>query len=443
MAANALLARFDNAEILVADDQESVIAANLDHAFELLERISANDNAQRFAMGDYFWPEPDSWVAQFRPYKVVDGVLHIPVKGMLLNDYPWQDGSWATGYDYIRAALERGLADPEVKGIAFIINSGGGEVAGNFDLVDQIFAARGLKPMRAFADEFAYSAAYSIASAAHRIVVNRTGGVGSIGVVTSRVDYSKALEKAGIKVHLIHYGKNKVDSYSTEPLSAEAKARIQARVDELGEVFVTTVSRNRGMDAQAIRDTEASTFTASKATSNGLADEIGSFTDSVAAFAAEVSKPKKGTLMSMKTNTETATEIVVDKAALDAAREEGRAAGFSAGEKAAYERVNAILASDEGKKRPKAALSAALKMTSASVEDVTAFLGDLAEEKAEIVEGKPGGVQTNVTGKNFTAKMDGEPQADLGAAGGSEEGASLSRAQKLLAKTKGAAKAAA
>ncbi len=68
----------------------------------------------------------------------------------------------------------------EVKGIAFVIDSPGGHVAGNFDLVDKIFAARDVKPIRAFAAENAYSAAYSIASAAQSITVARTGGVGSI-----------------------------------------------------------------------------------------------------------------------------------------------------------------------------------------------------------------------------------------------------------------------
>ena len=75
-------------------------------------------------------------------------------------------------------------------------------VAGNFDLVDRIFAARGVKPIRAYAAESAYSAAYSIASAADDITVSRTGGVGSIGVVTVHADYSQALDAGGDQGHL-------------------------------------------------------------------------------------------------------------------------------------------------------------------------------------------------------------------------------------------------
>ncbi len=429
MNTNTLLARFDNNEVLISDNQEAVLAANLNHAFEVMERISAAEQAA-IKMRDSFWPDPDSWLATYRPYNVSEGILTIPVKGILLNDYPWQDGAWATGYTYIQKALERGLSDPAVKGIMFAIDSGGGEVSGNFDLVDMIYEARGQKPMRAVAAEFAYSAAYSIASAADEITVGRTGGVGSIGVVTSRVDYSKALEKAGIKVHLIHYGKNKVDSYSTEPLSDDAKSRIQARVDELGEIFVATVARNRSIEAQIIRDTEASTFTATQALSNGLADKIGSLDDSVAAFAAELSNRKKGTIiMSGQTQPETA----FDQAAVDAARAEGRAEG----ERAAVERIKGILASEEGTKRPKAALSAALK-TSMTVQEATAFLSDIAEEKAEVVQTE----QQNATGKNFKEAMDEGKQADLGTPGDSESAGQVSRAQRTLAMTKGTTKAA-
>jgi signal peptide peptidase SppA len=438
---NALLARFDNAPILYDEDAGSTLVANLHHAFELAERISAaNDNGE-IQMRDGFWPDPDHWLATYRPYNVKDGILSIPVKGVLLNDFAWADGEYATGYVYIRKAIERGMADPEVHGIAFVINSGGGEVAGNFDLADDIYALRSKKPMRAFASEHAYSAAYSIASATDRIIVARTGGVGSIGVVTSRMDYSEALDKAGIKVHLIHYGKQKVDSYSTKPLSKEAKERIQARVDELGEIFVATVARNRSMDADVIRATEAGVFTASQATSNGLADEIGSLDDSVAAFAAELSNRRKGKLTM---SGQTTTEKTVDQAAVDAARAEGHAAGklegIKEGTKAAFDRINSILASDAAKTRPVMALKMAVgeKFAALDAATVTEMLGELPEEKAEAKQEST--TDTNATGKNFKEEMNSEKPTDHGHPGGADEANGMTRAQKLLAQTKGPVK---
>jgi hypothetical protein len=73
--------------------------------------------------------------------------------------------SGMTGYDGIRQNFLTALEDPAVRAIVLDIDSPGGEVAGCFDLVDTIYAARGEKPIWAILDESAYSAAYAIASA--------------------------------------------------------------------------------------------------------------------------------------------------------------------------------------------------------------------------------------------------------------------------------------
>ncbi|MBX4899492.1 S49 family peptidase [Rhizobium bangladeshense] len=282
MEMNALLSTFHDTPAMLHPGMQSRFEAYLRSAQINLSRIEAPTS--KITMQDDFWPAPDTWLAAYRPYTVKNEILMIPVKGVLLFGVGYAIGDYATGYVYISKALERGLADPQVKGIAFIIDSPGGHVAGNFDLADKIFAARGKKPIHAFAAENAYSAAYSIASACKTVTVARTGGVGSIGVVTVHLDVSKAIDGAGLKVTLIHYGKHKVDGNAYESLSAGAKARIQARIDGLGELFVSTVARNRAMDAQAVRDTEALTFGAEEAVSLGLADRVGVLDDAITNF---------------------------------------------------------------------------------------------------------------------------------------------------------------
>ncbi|WP_201829590.1 S49 family peptidase [Microvirga zambiensis] len=348
---NSLLASFDLQPSLIAVEMKGMFEACLSRASSILESIEKAEAPA--VMADDFWFDASDWRSVYRPYIVKDGVLLIPIKGVLLHDFGYQLGSWATGYNYIWKAFERGLADGNVKGIALIIDSPGGHVAGNFDLVDKMFAARGDKPIRAFAAESAYSAAYSIASVADKIVVSRTGGVGSIGVVTFHIDISKAMDASGIKITFIHAGKHKVDGNAYEALPDDVKDRIQARIDELYGVFVSTVARNRGMDEQAIRKTEALTFTATQALSNGLADEIGSLEDSTAAFAAELFPETEDDEMS------TQDKAAADKAALDTARAEGRTEGEKAGREAGVKegataertRVKAILGSDEAKGR--------------------------------------------------------------------------------------------
>lgn len=208
-------------------------------------------------------------------YDVVAGVAIIEVCGTLVQKLgslrPW---SGMSGYDGIRQNFLMAMSDPDVKAIMLDIDSPGGEVSGCFDLVDTIYRARGKKPIWSILNESAYSAAYAIASAADRIVVPRTGGVGSIGVIWMHMDWSKALTGAGFKVTFITFGETKADGHPEIPLSPEALARFQGDIDTMGELFVTTVARNRNISTKAVRDTQAATYLGPAGVSQGLADEV-------------------------------------------------------------------------------------------------------------------------------------------------------------------------
>lgn len=394
---NPFAARFAASPALVSPEKQGVFEACL-HAIgkALADRPEL---ASAEVMGDDFWPEEGSWRAAYRPYIVVNSVLQIPIKGVLLHDFPWQMGGWATGYDYIWKAFERGMGDYNVKGIALVIDSPGGEVAGNFDLVDKMFAMRGTKPIRAYASESAYSAAYSIASVADSITVTRTGGVGSIGVVTSHVDYSKAMEDAGVKVTFIYAGEHKVDGNPYQALPDSVKERMQSRIDTLYAVFVSTVARNRSMEEQAVRDTEALTYSAEDAISIGLADAVGSFADAVAAFCEELASCQGDENMSDTPN--------------EAALESAKAAGIAEGAKAERARVKAIVESDAAKTRAAAAFNIALN-TNLSVDEATALLATLPEDKKESAQAES--APTSATSPFEAAMAQGNPE--LGAGGG-------------------------
>lgn len=379
-----LLEKMVQDPILVAETGISVFESCVNHlmAHEKIEQMLAeNGNAH---MGDDFWPEPDSWMASLRPYNVVDGILQIPVMGALLNRFPYQYGGWATGYTYIERAFLRGLEDDNVKGIAFVVDSFGGIVSGNFELVDLIFSRRGEKPIRAFASDYAFSAAYSIASAADSISITRSGSVGSIGVMTAHVSHEEALDKRGIKVTLLYAGKHKVDGNRNKDLSKQARKNIQARIDKLYGVFTTTVARNRNMSDKSVRDTEALTYDAEDAISVGLADQMGSLDDEMALFADEVAN-MEGYNMSNTTLKKPGAEGY-DQAAYDAGVEtataEGKASGVTEGATAERQRVSDIMSCDNAEGRKDAALSMATT-TDMSVEQVNTVLGTLPKTEAK------------------------------------------------------------
>ena len=212
--------------------------------------------------------------------EIVDGIGIITIRGPLFQRFDWlcyvYDG---TAYEMISAAFRRLVADERVRGIVLDIDTGGGEVSGCFDLTDEMFAARGTKPIRAIINDNAFSAGYSLASAADEIWITRTGGAGSIGVRSTHLDISKWDADVGLKYTTIVAGEKKADFDIHAPLSAGAAADLQAEVDRLYGIFVDTVARNRGLQADAVRSTEAGCFFGEGVIALGLADRLGTLAD--------------------------------------------------------------------------------------------------------------------------------------------------------------------
>jgi len=211
------------------------------------------------------------------PYPFVDGIAVIEIAGVLIHRGSWiGQSSGQTSYEGIAAQIDAAASDPAVRGIALDIDSFGGEVAGVFDLADRIRAIRGSKPVWAFVAEHAFSAGYALASQADRILLPRTGAVGSIGVVVMHADLSGQLDQDGMRVTLIHSGRHKVDGNPYEPLPEAVRGDIQREIDVLRFLFAETVAAGRAgrLGQEAALATEASTYRGTEAVSAGLADEV-------------------------------------------------------------------------------------------------------------------------------------------------------------------------
>ena len=156
----------------------------------------------------------------------------------------------------------------------FLIDSPGGEVAGLFDLVDEIYHARGTKPIIAVADEAAFSAAYAIASAADEVYLSRTAEVGSIGVIAIHTDQSGFDKNLGVTYTPIYAGDRKNDFNPHEPLKADAREVLQAHVDKLYDMLTAVIARNRSMTQAAVIATQSGFYMGAAAVDAGLADGV-------------------------------------------------------------------------------------------------------------------------------------------------------------------------
>ena len=234
---------------------------------------------------------PADYAPPMRTPSVASGqVAVIPIHGTLVRRTTGLEAaSGLTSTTRIAAQLDAALSSPGVAAILLEIDSPGGESGGIFDLADRIRAATQAKPVWAVANDMAFSAAYALAAAASRVFVARTGGVGSIGVIAIHIDQSVKDAKDGLRYTAVFAGARKNDLNPHEPISGEAQAVLEAEVDRVYDLFVETVARHRGLDADAVRATEAGLFFGEAAIAAGLADAVGGFDEALAQLDASLS----------------------------------------------------------------------------------------------------------------------------------------------------------
>ena len=220
--------------------------------------------------GAFFFDLPEP--VAFRPESVDDaGIATLLVEGPLEHRACW----WAN-YDAIEAFVEQALAAPEVRAVALKIDSPGGVAAGMGQCHRRIRALQEehSKPVVAYVDEMACSAAYNLASACSEIWLSREAVVGSIGVILCTIDETARLEREGIAVRYVVTGRRKSDMHPGTAITDEVLRVAQRQVDKLGAHFFRAVARARGTTPEAVASLEAGVFSGKDAVAVGLADGV-------------------------------------------------------------------------------------------------------------------------------------------------------------------------
>lgn len=210
-------------------------------------------------------------------YDMVGGVALLPIEGTLVHKGAYIGKfSGRTSYEGIIAQANAARRDSGVRGAVYEVDSFGGEVAGAFDAAEALAELSRAKPTLAILTDHAFSAGYLLASTARQIVMPETGGAGSIGVITLHVDYSKQLERAGVKVTVLSSGKFKAEGHPFGELATDTVTKIQKRLDMGRDIFADAVGRFRGMrlTKEAALATEAEAFSGPDAVTAGLVDGI-------------------------------------------------------------------------------------------------------------------------------------------------------------------------
>lgn len=214
-----------------------------------------------------------------KPASSAKGIAVLPVYGVIgpkASAFERASSGGGTGIDALTQAFRAALASADIGTIVFDFDSPGGSVFGVAELADEIYAARGQKKIVAQVAPLAASAAYWLACSCSEIVMTQSGQAGSIGVFTAHTDMSAALATEGLKVTLVSAGKFKTEGDPSQPLSDEAKAAIQNRVDQYYSAFVAGVARGRAVTQANVRTGfgEGRVVSAADALAMNMADRI-------------------------------------------------------------------------------------------------------------------------------------------------------------------------
>lgn len=180
--------------------------------------------------------------------------------------------------------LDRIAEADAVKALVVTISSPGGTTYGGEVLFKAIRKVAAKKPVVSDVRTLAASAGYMIALAGDRIVAGETSITGSIGVLFQYPQIKTLMDKIGVSLEEIKSAPLKAEPSPFHPASDDAKAVIQAMIDDSFNWFVDLVADRRKMPRdEALKIADGRIFTGRQALKLKLVDELGG-EDEIRAF---------------------------------------------------------------------------------------------------------------------------------------------------------------
>ena len=184
----------------------------------------------------------------------------------------------------IVSQLRKAEKDDRIKAVLFKVNSPGGTIIASDVLYHEISSYRdrtGAKIIVSMLD-VAASGAYYLSLPADRIMAHPTTLTGSVGVIFLRPKFGGLMDKIGLGVDVIKFGRNKDMGSPFRDSTEEEKVLMQKTVNEFGERFIRLVQKHRRLKEPAMGEiSTARLFTAEEAVKWGLVDKIGYLNDAV------------------------------------------------------------------------------------------------------------------------------------------------------------------
>lgn len=181
------------------------------------------------------------------------------------------------------------VADESITSILIDVDSPGGSSELIPETAQMIREARDIKPIYALANTMAASAAYGLASQATKLYASPSSLTGSAGTYMVHTDESGLNEKLGVKETVIKSGRFK--AAEIQSLTPDTQQYFQELVGDINERFLNEIAQGRGMDIEAIRQTEGKVFASDRSLEQGLIDQIATFDEVISEIAGGGTQP--------------------------------------------------------------------------------------------------------------------------------------------------------
>jgi ClpP class serine protease len=204
------------------------------------------------------------------PFRREGDAAIVDICGPLFSKAHWCWDSYEDILERVGAAFKSDAAR-----VVMCLDSPGGDAAGCLEAARMLraMALTAGKPLIAWTETQACSAAYALACAATEIYCTPTGCLGSIGIIDAFVDVTAQDAAYGMRYTFVTSGARKADGNPHVPTSKDALAVKQGQIDTLAALFFGLVEELRGVPASAVQALQAGVFYGADAVSAGLANE--------------------------------------------------------------------------------------------------------------------------------------------------------------------------
>ncbi len=242
----------------------------------------AGESASLVDLERYFRSLPDPRIGEDGFIALIEGQGAV-VTGFGVGGFGAED---MIGSDRIAAALDTAARDRRVKAIILRLDTSGGAPVASDQILEAMRRAREAgKPVVVSMGDVAASAGYYIAAGADRIIANPSTVTGSIGVLAGKVVIDGALNEVGLNIEPLSVGGEYALAFSSAVAwTPDQRASFSRLVEAAYDDFIAAVAEGRGMSTEAVEEiARGRVWTGAQALEIALVDELGGFTDAVAA----------------------------------------------------------------------------------------------------------------------------------------------------------------